>query len=76
MVVNKPLLRPIRGVQLVVNVTLCGNPAEKRSAYQQFVTNEPVEFGGIMISGTWDDPAMSTEDVINLPGAPDIVIHQ
>jgi hypothetical protein len=76
MVVNKPLLRPIAGVQLVIDVTLWGSPDEKRTAYEQLVADDRVEFGGIMVSGTWDSPAMSTEDVINLPGAPDIVIYQ
>lgn len=76
MVVNKPLLRPVTGVQLVIDATLWGTPDEKRAAYQQFVTDDRVEFGGIMVNGTWDTPAMSAEDVINLPGAPDIVIYQ
>ena len=76
MIVNKPLLRSVRGVQLVIDASLWGDPIEKTGAYTQFVTDERVEFGGIMISGTWDDPAMTAEDVINLPGAPDIVIYQ
>ncbi len=76
MIVNKPLLRPVRGVQLVIDVSRWGNQEAKTAAYTQFVNDERVEFGGIMLSGTWDDPAMSTEDVINLPGAPDIVIYQ
>lgn len=76
MVVNKPLLRPVAGVQLVIDSTLWGTPEEKRSAFQQFVTDDRVEFGGIMVNGTWDTPAMGTGDVINLPGAPDIVIYQ
>ncbi len=76
MIVNKPLLRPVQGVQLVINTSLWGDPDTKRTAYARFVADERAEFGGIMISGTWDDPAMSAEDVINLPGAPDIVIYQ
>lgn len=76
MIVNKSLMRPVRGVQLVIDVSLWGTPQQKRAAYEQFVTNDRVEFGGIMVSGTWDNPAMSAEDVINLPGAPDIVIYQ
>lgn len=40
------------------------------------VADDPVQFGGIMISGAWDTPAMSTENVINLPNAPEIGIYQ
>lgn len=76
MITNRPLLRPVRGVQLVLNVSLWGSIEEKSVAWQTLVANDPVQFGGIMISSTWDTPAMSTEDVINLPHAPEIVIYQ
>lgn len=76
MIVNKPLLRPVRGVQLVITVGLWGTVEEKTAAYTALVTNEPVEFGGIMISGAWDTSEMTPEDVVNLPGAPDVVIYQ
>lgn len=76
MIMNRSLLLPVRGVQLVLNVSLWGTIAEKSAAWQALVADDPVQFGGIMISSTWDDPAMSTEDVINLPHAPEIVIYQ
>lgn len=76
MIQNRPLLRPVRGVQMVMSVGLWGSIEQKSSAYNSLVADDLVEFGGIMISGAWDNPAMSTEDVINLPHAPEIVIYQ
>lgn len=76
MILNRSLLRPVRGVQLVINVTRWGSVEEKSFSYRALVADDPIEFGGIMISGVWDSPAMTTEDVINLPYAPEIVIYQ
>jgi hypothetical protein len=76
MVVNRPLLRPVHGVQLVMNVSLWGNVDQKTAAYRALVADNPIEFGGIMISGAWDSPPMTVEDVINLPNAPAVVIYQ
>lgn len=76
MIENRPLLRAVQGVQLVLNASLWGDVATKSASYGSLITDVPVEFGGIMISAAWDDPAMTTEDVINLPHAPEIVIYQ
>lgn len=76
MIVNRPLLHPVRGVQLVINVGLWGDVEHKAAAYQALVADDPIEFGGIMISSGWDNPAMQVGDILNLPAAPDIVLYQ
>src|SRR5690606_17167500 len=47
MIVNRPLLRPVRGVHLVLSVSSWGSVEEKTAAYTSLVANDPVEFGGI-----------------------------
>lgn len=76
MIENRALLRPVRGVQLVIDASLWADAQSKKTAYETLVANAPGEFGGIMISSKWDDPALSTEDILALPGPPDIVIFQ
>lgn len=75
-IINRTLLRPVRGVQLVISVSQWGDIKEKTAAFTSLGADDPVEFGGIMISGVWDSEPMSTDDVINLPNAPEIVIYQ
>lgn len=76
MITNRKLLRPVRGVQLVISVSLWGSVNQKTAAYIALVADDPVEFGGIMISGAGDSEVMTIDDVINLPHAPEIVIYQ
>ena len=40
------------------------------------VSSDRIAFGGIMMNGRWNDPAMGIEDVINFPGAPEIEMYQ
>lgn len=75
MIVNRTLLRPVRGVQLVISVSIWGGIEEKQTTYTTLIADNPVEFGGIMISSARDDEVMIPNDVVNLPRAPEIVIY-
>jgi glycosyltransferase involved in cell wall biosynthesis len=76
MIRGKALLRPVPGVQLVINMDGFGNPRHKTEAYSVLVSQEPVEFAGVKLFYQQDDPLMTPREVLNLTPAPDIVTYQ
>jgi hypothetical protein len=75
-VTNKEDIRPMDGVQFVLEVDGFGTPEEKLLTYS-VMTENPIQFHGFKLwySGE-DDPLMTPEDVLALDPVPDIVIYQ
>lgn len=75
-VTNKENIKPMDGVQFVLEVDGFGTPDEKRLTYS-VMTENPIEYHGFKLwySGE-DDPLMTAEEVIALDPSPDIVIYQ
>jgi hypothetical protein len=75
-VTNKDKIKPMPGVQFVLEVDGFGTPDQKRLTYS-VMTENPIQFHGFKLwySGE-DDPLMSPTDVLALTPVPDIVIYQ
>jgi hypothetical protein len=73
---NKEQIRPMDGVQFVLEVDGFGTPDEKRLTYS-VMTENPIQFHGFKLwySGE-DNPLMTPDDVLALNPVPDIVIYQ
>jgi hypothetical protein len=76
MIKEKMTLRPVAGVQLVIDADGFGNPDLKKSVYNILVRDEPIEFGGIKIFYRQDNPLMEPGDVVDLKPSPDVIIYQ
>ncbi|MDQ3696245.1 MAG: hypothetical protein M3464_21915 [Chloroflexota bacterium] len=76
MIKEKESLRPVAGVQLVIDADGFGDPDLKTSVYNILVRDEPVEFGGIKLFYRQDKPLMEPSDVVDLNPSPDLVIYQ
>jgi hypothetical protein len=76
MIKDKQTLRPVPGVQLVIDADGFGSPELKTSVYNILVRDEPVEFGGIKLFYKQDNPLLEPADVIGLNPSPDLVIYQ
>ena len=76
MIKEKGSLRPVPGVQLVIDADGFGDPDLKTSVYNILVRDEPVEFGGIKLFYKQDNPLMKPADVIDLNPSPDLIIYQ
>ncbi len=76
MIKEKETLRPVPGVQLVIDADGFGDPDLKTSVYNILVRDEPVEFGGIKLFYRQDKPLMEPSDVVDLNPSPDLVIYQ
>ena len=72
MIKDKQTLRPVPGVQLVIDADGFGSPELKTSVYNILVRDEPVEFGGIKLFYKQDNPLLEPADVIGLNPSPDL----
>lgn len=72
---DKDQLRPVPGVQFVLEVDGFGTPEEKRETYR-VMTENPIEFHGFKLWYRQDEPLMTEEEVLALDPSPDIVIYQ
>lgn len=76
MIRNRGELKPVPGVQLVIDVDGFGQPSDKTAVYNQFNGDGHVQFDGIKLFYKQDDPLMTPQDVLALRPAPDVVIYQ
>lgn len=75
-VTNKDKIKPMDGVQFVLEVDGFGTPDEKRHTYS-VMTQNPIQYYGFKLWYSGEDhPLMSPEDVLALSPVPDIVIYQ
>jgi hypothetical protein len=76
MITNDSELKPVPGVQLVIDFDGYGLPASKTTGYTQFITDRPIEFAGIKLFYKQDDPLMTPQDIVALGPPPNVVIYQ
>lgn len=76
MISNKDALAPVPGVQMVIEFDGWGTPDLKRTGYAAMITQQPVEYHGIKLFYSQDQPLMAPQDVLDLSPVPDIVIYQ
>lgn len=76
MIEDKDQIKPVNGVDLVIDMDGWGAPDLKRETYGLVITSEPIEYNGIKLFYPLDDPLMTAEEVIALDPSPDLVIYQ
>jgi hypothetical protein len=76
MIVDKASLRPVPGVQLVIDVDGHGDPRIKSEIYQALLHGQRVGFAGIKLFYRQDEPMLTPEQVLTLTPPPDLVVYQ
>ncbi|MGN6485697.1 MAG: hypothetical protein ACTHMX_14990 [Thermomicrobiales bacterium] len=76
MIENKDTIKPVHGVDLVIDEDGFGPPAMKKDTYNVVITQEPIEYNGIKLFYKQDDPIMTAAEVLALDPPPDVVIYQ
>ena len=69
-------VKPIEGVQLVIDMDGFGHPGLKIDSYTIFITDKDPEYAGIKIFYDQDVPVMSAEEVLDLGPPPDYIMYQ
>ena len=69
-------VKPVEGVQLIIDMDGFGHPGLKMDSYKIFITDKNPEYAGIKIFYDQDDPVMSAEEVLDLGPPPDYVMYQ
>lgn len=76
MIENKDTIKPVDGVDLVIDEDGFGPPSMKEDTYSVVITQEPIEYNGIKLFYKQDDPIMTATEVLALNPSPDVVIYQ
>jgi hypothetical protein len=76
MIEDKDQVKPMDGVDLIIDMDGWGSPELKEETYTVVITEEPIEYNGIKLFYQLDDPIMSAEEVLAFDPAPDLVIYQ
>jgi len=76
MITSKELVKPMAGVQLVIDADGWGVPDNKRATYDFVNRVTRVEYEGIKLFYKQDVPLMTPEEVVALDPAPLLVIYQ
>ncbi len=73
---DKPKIKPVSGVQMVVMMDGFGGTEAKVGNYGAFVRDEPIQFGGIKLFYKQDKPVMAPKEIIALSPSPLVVSYQ
>ncbi len=76
MITNKELIKPMAGVQLVIDADGWGVPDNKRATYDFVNRATHIEYDGIKLFYKQDVPLMTPEEVVALDPVPLLVIYQ
>ncbi len=73
---NKDQIKPMKGVDLVLNMDGFGSPEMKLATWGVVVQQQPIEYNGIKLFYDQDEPLMSPADVMALEPTPDVINYQ
>ena len=76
MIENKEVIKPVDGVQLVIDADGWGSPEDKAASYDVVITQSPIEFNGIKLFYPQDSPLMSAAETLAFQPTPDLIIYQ
>ncbi len=76
MIEEKELIKPIAGVDLVIDMDGWGPPESKRTTWETVIQSDPIEYNAVKLFYGQDDPLMSAADIMALEPTPDVVIYQ
>jgi len=69
-------VKPVEGVQLIIDMDGFGSPSLKMDSYKIFITDKEPEYAGIKVFYDQDEPVMSAKEVVGLNPPPDYVMYQ
>jgi hypothetical protein len=73
---NRERIKPVPGVQLVLDIDGWGPPEMKRDTYQAVAGDRSFEYYGFKLWYRWDEPLMTEAEVLALDPSPDLIIYQ
>lgn len=73
---NRENVRPLDGVQLVLDVDGWGAPDEKRGTYDVLANVPTIDYYGFKLWYQQDEPLMTEAEVLALSPSPDLIIYQ
>jgi hypothetical protein len=73
---NKEQIKPMHGVDLVLNMDGFGPPHMKLDTWGVVIEKAPIEYNGIKLFYGQDDPLMTPEEVMALEPTPDVINYQ
>jgi hypothetical protein len=76
MLPDKANIKPMTNVDLVLMMDGWGLPQAKIANYNAFVRDELIQYGGIKLFYTQDDPVLTPAEVIHLDPTPLVIIYQ
>lgn len=75
-VANKDKIKPVEGVDLVLNMDGFGPPHMKLETWSVVIQQQPIEYNGIKLFYRQEDPMMTPAEVMALEPTPDVVNYQ
>lgn len=75
-ITNRDQVKPVDGVQFVLEVDGWGPPSDKEATYGVITEGDPIEYYGFKLWYQQDDPLMPEADVLALTPSPDFIIYQ
>lgn len=73
---NREKIKPVEGVQMVLEVDGWGPPDMKRDTYGVVANVKTIDYYGFKLWYEQDDPLMTEADVLALNPSPDVIIYQ
>jgi hypothetical protein len=73
---NRDQVKPVDGVQFVLEVDGWGAPSDKEATYGVITEGDPIEYYGFKLWYRQDDPLMTESEVLTLSPSPDLIIYQ
>ncbi len=73
---NKDKIKPMDGVDLVLNMDGFGPPWMKLETWGVVIQQQPIEYNGIKLFYDQDEPLMTPEEIMALDPTPDVINYQ
>lgn len=73
---NKDKIKPMAGVDLVLNMDGWGPPWQKLETWEVIIQQTPIEYNGIKLFYRQDEPLMTPAEVMALEPTPDVINYQ
>lgn len=73
---DKDQVKPMEGVDLVLNMDGWGPPWQKLETWGVVIQQQPIEFNGIKLFYRQDDPLMTPAEIMALEPTPDVINYQ
>lgn len=75
-IANKEKIKPMEGVDLVLNMDGFGTPAMKAETWGVIIQQHQIEYNGIKVFYDQDEPVMPAADVMAYEPTPDVINYQ